>query len=117
MVNTEVKLMIFIATEYGKFYRVSKTRPGADYGSDHELLIAKFRHKLKKVGKPTRYSGMTYQIHYSGSDKEFKGLYLIYRVPEELWMEVHDIVQKEVIKIILKKKKCKKEKWLPEEAF
>ena len=100
-----------------KLYIVSKTRPEADYGSDHELLIAKFRHKLKKVGKPTRYSGMTYQIHYSGSDKEFKGLYLIYRVPEELWMEVHYIVQKAVIKIILKKKKCKKEKWLPEEAF
>ena len=46
------------------------------------------------------------QIHYSGSDKEFKGLDLIYRVPEELWMEIRDIVQEAVIKIILKKKKC-----------
>jgi len=56
------------------------------------------------------------QIHYSGSDKEFKGLDLIYRVPE-LCMEIRDIVQEAVIKIILKKKKCKKAKWLPEEAL
>ena len=47
----------------------------------------------------------------------FKGLNLIHRVPEELWMEVHDIVQELVIKIILKKKKCKKAKWLSEEAL
>ena len=50
------------------------------------------------------------QIHYSGSDKEFKGIVLIYRAPKELWMEIHDIVQKAVMKIILKKKKCKKAK-------
>jgi len=59
MVNTEIKLIIFIAAKDGKFYRVSETRPGADYGSDHELLLVKFRFKLKKVGKPTRYSCMT----------------------------------------------------------
>ena len=47
----------------------------------------------------------------------FKGLYLIDRMPEELWMEVHDIVQKAVIKVIPKKKKCKKAKWLSEEAL
>ena len=47
----------------------------------------------------------------------FKGLDLIDRFPEELWMEVHDIVQETVIKIISKKKKCKKEKWLPEGAL
>ena len=47
----------------------------------------------------------------------FKGLDLIDRVPEELWTEVHDIVQEEVIKTIPKKKKCKKAKWLPEEAL
>ena len=47
----------------------------------------------------------------------FKGLYLIYRVPEELWMEVHDIVQEAVIKTISKKKKYKKAKWLSEEAL
>ena len=47
----------------------------------------------------------------------FKGLDLIERVPEELWMEVRDIVQEAVIKIISKKKKCKKVKWLSEEAL
>ena len=47
----------------------------------------------------------------------FKGLYLIDRVPEELWTEVHDIVQEAMIKTILKKKKCKKAKWLSEEAL
>ena len=47
----------------------------------------------------------------------FKGLDLIDRVPEELWMEVHDIVQEAVIKTIRKKKKCKKVKWLSEEAL
>ena len=47
----------------------------------------------------------------------FKGLDLIDRVPEELWKEVHDIIQKAVIKTIPKKKKCKKAKWLSEEAL
>ena len=47
----------------------------------------------------------------------FKGLYLIDRVPQELWKEVHDIVQEARIKTIPKKKKCKKAKWLSEEAF
>ena len=49
--------------------------------------------------------------------KRFKGLDLIYRVPEELWPEVRDTVQEAVIKTIYKKKKCKKEKWLSEEAL
>ena len=47
----------------------------------------------------------------------FKGLYLLDRVPNELWVEVHDIVQEAVIKTIPKKKKCKKKKWLSEEAL
>ena len=47
----------------------------------------------------------------------FRGLDLIDRVPEELWTEVHDIVQEAVIKTFPKKKKCKKAKWLPEEAL
>ena len=46
-----------------------------------------------------------------------KGLYLVDRVPEELWTEIHDIVQETGIKTILKKKKCKKAKWLSEEAL
>ena len=93
--------------------------------SDHELLIAKFRLKLKKVGKTTRpKSGLDLNLGqvwpksnplwlYSGSE----GLDLIDRVLDELWMEVHDIVQEAVIKIIPKKKKCKNAKWLSEEAL
>ena len=54
---------------------------------------------------------------YSGNDNIFKGLGLIDRVPEELWMEIHNIVQEAVTKTIPKKKKCKKAKWLSEEAL
>ena len=55
MVNTEIRLIPFFATEDGEaLYSQEKTRPGADCGSDHELLIAKFRLKLKKVGKTTK---------------------------------------------------------------
>ena len=54
MANTEIRLIIFFAPKVEKLYIVSKTKLGADWGSDHELLIAKFRHKLKKVGKTTR---------------------------------------------------------------
>ena len=104
-----------------KLYTVSKTRPGADCGSDHELLIAKFRLKLKKVGKTTRpFRYDLNQLLYDYTVElrnRFKGLDLIDRVPEELWMEVHNIVQEAVIKTIPKKKKCKKAEWLSEEAL
>ena len=84
----------------------AKTRLGADCGSNHELLIAKFRLKLKKVGETTRpFRYDLNQIPYSYT--RFKGLYLINRVPEERWTEVHDIAQEAVIKTIPKKKKCK----------
>ena len=53
MVNTEIRLNIFFAAEDGVTIQSTKTRLGADCGSDHELLIAKFRLKLKKVGKTT----------------------------------------------------------------
>ena len=60
MVNTEVRMIIFFAAKDGEaLYSQKKTRPGADCGSDHDLLIAKFRLKLKKVGKPLHHSGMT----------------------------------------------------------
>ena len=99
----------------------AKTRPGADGGSDHEHLIAKFRLKLKKVGKTTRpFRCDLNQIPYNYTvevTNRSKGLDLIDRVPEELWMEVRDIVQEAVIKTILKKKKCKKAKRLSEEAL
>ena len=89
----------------------AKTRPGADCGSDHEHLIAKFRLKLKKVRKTTRpFRYDLNQIPYSYTvevTNTFKGLDLMDRVPEELQMEICDIVQEAVIKIILKKKKFK----------
>ena len=80
-----------------KLYRQSaKTRLGDDCASDHELLIAKFRLKLKKVGKAMRsFNYDLNQIPYNyivEVRNRFKGLDLIYRVPDELWNEVHDIV-------------------------
>ena len=94
-----------------KLYPVSKNKTGADCGSDHELLIAKFRLILKKVGKTTRpfrcdLNKIPY-VYTVEVRNRFKGLDLIDRVPEELRTEVHDIVQEEVIKTIPKKKKCK----------
>ena len=92
-----------------------------DCGSDYELLIAKFRLKLKKVRKTTRsFRYDLNQISYSYTVEvrnRFKGLDLIDRVPDELWSEVRDIVQKTGIKNIPRKKKCKKAKWLSEEAL
>ena len=117
MVNTEIRLIIFFAAKDGE---VNKTRPAADCGSDHELLIAKFRLKWKKVGKTTRpFRSDLNQTPYDYTvtvQNRFKGLDLIDRVPEELWMEVHDIVQEAGIKTIPKKKKCQKAKWLSDEA-
>ena len=73
-----------------------KTKPAVDCGSDHEFLIAKFRLKLKKVGKTTRPSRYDLnQIPYDYTVEvrnRFKGLDLIDRVPDEPWTEVHDIV-------------------------
>ena len=81
----------------------------------------KFRLKLKKVEKTTRpFRYDLNQIPYDCTVEvrnRFKGLDLIDRVPEELWMEVCDTVQETGIKIIPKKKKCKKTKWLSEEAL
>ena len=99
----------------------AKARLRADCGSDHELLIAKFRLKLKKAGKTTR--PFRYDLNKIPNDytvevtNRFKGLYLIDRVPDELWMEVHDIVQETGSKTILMEKKYKKAKWLSEEAL
>ena len=98
-----------------------KTRLGADCGSDHELLIAKLRLKLEKVEKTTR--PFMYDLNQIPYDyivevtNRFKGLDLIDRVPDELWMEVHDIVQETGIKTIPKKKKWKKAKWLSKESL
>ena len=111
----------YLSQRWRSSIQSAKTRPGADYGSDHELLIAKFRLKLKKVGKTTRPFRYTLnQITYNYTVEvrnRFKGLNLIDREPDELWMEVRDIVQETGIKTIPKKKKCKKAKWLSEEAL
>ena len=96
-----------------KLYTASKNRPGVDCGSDHELLIAIFRLKLKKVGKTTRpFRDDLNQIPYDYTVEvrnRFKGLDLIDRVPDELWMKVHEIVQERGSKIIPKGKKNTKE--------
>ena len=88
MVNTKIRLILFFASEDGEA-PVSKTRPGADCVSDQELLTAKFRLKLNKVGKTTRpFMYDLNQIPYNYTMEvrnRFKGLDLIDRVPEELW--------------------------------
>ena len=104
-----------------KLYTVSKNKTRADCGSDHELLIAKYRLKLKKVGKTTR--PFRYDLNQIPYDyivevrNRFKGLDLIDRVFDELWMEVCDFVQETGIKTIPMEKKCKKAKWLSEDAL
>ena len=122
MVNTNIRLIIFFAAEDGEALHrqqnnnnnKKQTRPGADCGSDHELLIGKFRLKLKKVGKTTRpFRYNLNQISYGYTvevTNRFKGLDLIDRLPEELWMEVHDIVQEAGIKTIPPKKEMQKSK-------
>ena len=104
-----------------KLYTVSKNKTGADCGSDHELLIAKFRLKLKKVGKTARpFKYDLNQIPYDYTVEvrnRFTGLDLTDRVPNELWTEVHDIVEETGIKTIPMEKKCKKAKWLSGEAL
>ena len=114
MVNIEIRLIIFFAAKDGEtLYSQKKTRPGDVCGSDHEPLIAKFRLKLKKVGKtnrPFRYDLNQIPYDYTVEVRNrFKGLDLIDRVPDELWTEVCDIVQETGIKTIPMEKKCKRQ--------
>ena len=99
----------------------AKTRLGAGCGSDHQLLIVKFRLKLKKVGKITRpFSYDLYQIPYEYAVEvanRFKGFNLVNRMPEELWTEVGNTAWEAVIKTIPKEKRCKKAKWLSEKVL
>ena len=104
-----------------KLYTVNKNKTRTDCGSHHELIITKFRLKLKKVDKtarPFRYDlnqipyGYTVEVR-----NRFKGLDLIDRVPDELWNEVHDIVQDTGIKTNPMEKKCQKARWLSGEAL
>ena len=91
----------------------AKTRPGADCGSDHELLIAKFRLKLKKVGittRPFRYDLNQIPCEYTVEVRNrFQGLDLIDREPDELWTEVRDIVQETGIKTIPMERNAKRQ--------
>ena len=113
MVNTEIRLIIFSEAKDGEaLYSQQK--------QDQELIVAqiinsllpKFRLKLKKVEKTTRpFRYYLNQIPYGCTVEvrnRFKGLDLIDRVPDELWTEVHDIVQETGIKTIPMEKKCKK---------
>ena len=119
MINSEIRLIIFFATEDGEFlYTQQKQDLELTVAQVH---IAKFRLKLKKVGKTTRAFSCdlnqipcNYTVEVTNRIKE---LDMIERVPEELWTEVHNVVQEEVIKTIPKKKKRKKAKWLSEEAL
>ena len=114
-------IIFFAAKDEEALYSQQKIRLGADCGSDHELLIAKFRLKLKKMGKTIGL--FKYDLNQIPYDyrvevrNRFKGLDLIDRVPDELRMEVHDIVQETGIKTIPMEKKCKKAKWLSGEAL
>ena len=119
MVNTEIRLIIFFAAKDGQaLYRQQK--------QDGELTVAQimnsFRLKLKKVGKTTR--PFKYDLNKIPNDytaevrNRFKGLDLTDTMPDELWMEVHDIVQETGIKTIpVGGKNAKKAKWLSEEAL
>ena len=116
MVNTEIRLILFFAAKDGyTLYSQQK--------QDQELTVAQIMNsllpnsdKLTKVGTTTR--PFTYDLNQIPYDytvevrNRFKGLDLIDRVPDELWMEVHEIVGETEIKTIPKKKKCKKAKWL-----
>ena len=107
MVNIKIRLIIFFANKDGEALQSAKTRPGADCSSDHELLIVKFRLKMKKVGKTTKpFRNDLNQIPYDYTVEvrnKFKALDLIDRVPEELWMEACDTVQEAVVKTIPQK--------------
>ena len=96
-----------------KMDEVRKKKLGADCGSDHELHIAKFRLKLKKVGKTTRPFRYDLNQIYCNYTVEVTNRF----IELELWMDVHDILQEAVIKTIPKKKKWKKAKWLSEETL
>ena len=104
---------IFCRQRWRSSIQSAKTRPGADCGSDHELLIAKFRLKLKKVGKTTRpfrcdlnQIPCDYTVEVTN---RFKGLDLIDRMPEELWTEVRDIVLEVVIRTSPRKRNAKRQ--------
>ena len=120
MVNTEIRLIIFFAGKVGEAL-YSQQKQDQELTVAQIILIAKFRLKLKKAGKtarPFRYDLNQIPYDYTVEvRKRVKGLDLIDRVPDELWPEVCDIVQETGVKTIPMEKKCKKAKWLSEEAL
>ena len=122
MVNTEIRLIIFFAAKDGEaLYSQQKQNRERTVAQTMNSLLTKFRLKLKKVGKTTR--SFRYDLNQIPYDytvevtNRFKGLDLIDRIPKELCAEVCHTVQETVIKTMPKKKKCKKAKWLSEEAL
>ena len=119
MVNTEIRLIIFFAGKDGEGLYSQLKQYWKLTGSDHELLIAKFRHKLKKVGKTTR--PLRYDLNQIPYDyrvevrNRFKGLDLMECLMNYGRMFVTLYRRQESTNP--KKKKCKKEKWLPDEAL
>ena len=113
MVNIEIRLIIFFAAKDGEALYSQQKQDQADCGSDHELLIAKFKLKLKKVGKTTR--PFKYELNHIAYDytvevtNRFKGLDLVDTMSEELWTEVRDIIQEAVIKTIPRKRNAKRQ--------
>ena len=112
MVDTEIRLILFFAAKDGEAL-YSQEKLGADYGSDHERLIDKIRLKLKKVGKTIRtFRYGLNQILYNYTvqvTNRFKGLCLIDRLPEELWMEVPNTVQEAVSKPSPRRRNAKRQ--------
>ena len=122
MINTKIRLIIFFAAKDGEaLYSQQKQDQELTVAQIMNYFIAKFRLKLKKVEKTTRpFRHDLNQIPYDCTVEvrnRFKGLYLIDRLPGEIWAEVRDTLQEPGIKTIPKKKKLKKAKWLSEEAL
>ena len=110
-----IRLIIFFAAKDGEaLYNQQKTKPGADCGSDHELLIAKFRLKLKKAGKTTmkfRYGLNQVPYDYTVEVRNrFKGLDLIDRVPDELWTRFMTLYRRQGSRPSPWKRNAKKQK-------
>ena len=121
MVNTEIRLIIFFAAKDGEALNSQQKQ-------DQELTVAQIMNsllpksdwnwKVQKTTRPFRYGLNQILYDYTVEVRNrFKGLDLIYRVPDELWTEVHNIVQETGIKTMPKKKKYKKAKWLSEEVL
>ena len=122
MVNTKIRLIIFFAAQDGEaLYSQQKQDQELTVAQIMKLLIAKFRLKFKKVGKittPFRYDINQIPYDYTVEvTNRFKGLALIDRVPEELWMEVCYIVQETGIKTVPMEQKCKKAKCCLERPY